>query len=217
MSCDNFYDEDQSEARKTGPDRVTNWRRDTIKSQILVLYQFSYFWLETVSYELISVLSRASKQNDVEIRGTQSKKKNYVRFYISHFFPKYESTKLSTVRKFVILQVTPTFLFVGDNYLWQSPLWKKNQSWNKEIGVSEIRTANPWSETVDLRTWPRGSWRFRLVEDPSNFGWVGTGQTDHSKNRKKKKFRRRNSVIVVCVSNNAHLRWGLISDSGPGR
>ena len=34
----------------------------TEKSQIFVLYPFSYFWLETSSLELIFVLSRASKK-----------------------------------------------------------------------------------------------------------------------------------------------------------
>ena len=43
---------------------------------------------------------------------------------------------------------------------------KKNQSWNKEIGVTEIRTANPSSEIVELPTRPRGIWRFRSVEEP---------------------------------------------------
>ena len=47
----------------------------TVKSQIFVRYPFSYFWLETGSYELISVLSRASKQNYIEIRWPQDKNK----------------------------------------------------------------------------------------------------------------------------------------------
>ena len=38
----------------------------TVKSEISVRYRFSYFWLQTGSCELIFVLSRASKQGDVE-------------------------------------------------------------------------------------------------------------------------------------------------------
>ena len=48
---------------------------DTVKLQIFVRYPFSYFWLETGSYELIFVLSKASKQNYIEIRGPQNKNK----------------------------------------------------------------------------------------------------------------------------------------------
>ena len=44
----------------------------TVKLQIFVRYSFSYFWLETGSYELIFVLSRASKQNYIEIRWPQA-------------------------------------------------------------------------------------------------------------------------------------------------
>ena len=47
----------------------------TVKLQIFVRYPFSYFWLETGSYELIFALSRASKQNYIEIRGPQNKNK----------------------------------------------------------------------------------------------------------------------------------------------
>ena len=43
---------------------------------------------------------------------------------------------------------------------------KKNQSWNEEIGLTEIRTAHPSSEIVELPSRPRGTWRFRLVEEP---------------------------------------------------
>ena len=46
---------------------------NTVKLQIFVRYPFSYFWLETGSYELIFVLSRASKQNYIEIRWLQDK------------------------------------------------------------------------------------------------------------------------------------------------
>ena len=41
---------------------------------------------------------------------------------------------------------------------------KKNQSWNKENGVTEIRTANPLSEIVELPSRPRGTWRFRSLD-----------------------------------------------------
>ena len=47
----------------------------TVKLQIFVRYSFSYFRLETGSYELIFVLSRASKQNYIEIRWPQDKNK----------------------------------------------------------------------------------------------------------------------------------------------
>ena len=53
----------------------TLWLRCTVKLQIFVRYPFSYFWLETGSYELIFVLSRASKQNYIEIRWPQDKNK----------------------------------------------------------------------------------------------------------------------------------------------
>ena len=46
---------------------------NTVKLQIFVRYQFSYFWLETGLYELIFVLSRASKQNFIEIQWPQDK------------------------------------------------------------------------------------------------------------------------------------------------
>ena len=48
---------------------------NTVKLQIFVRYPFSYFWLETGSYELIFVLSRALKQNYIEIRWPQDKNK----------------------------------------------------------------------------------------------------------------------------------------------
>ena len=43
-------------------------RVHAVKLQIFVRYPFSYFWLETGSYELTFVLSRATKQNYIEIR-----------------------------------------------------------------------------------------------------------------------------------------------------
>ena len=46
----------------------------TVKLQIFVRYLFSYFWLETGSYELIFVRLRASQQNHIEIRGSQNNK-----------------------------------------------------------------------------------------------------------------------------------------------
>ena len=56
-----------------------NWLSDvtwvTVKLQMSVRYPFSYFCLETGSYELIFVLSRASKQNYIEIRWPQDKNK----------------------------------------------------------------------------------------------------------------------------------------------
>ena len=48
---------------------------NAVKLQIFVRYPFSYFWLETGSYELIFVLSRALKQNYIEIRWPQDKNK----------------------------------------------------------------------------------------------------------------------------------------------
>ena len=42
---------------------------------------------------------------------------------------------------------------------------KKNQSWNKKSGVTEIRTANPSSEIVEPPTRLRETWRFRSVEE----------------------------------------------------
>ena len=47
----------------------------TVKLQIFVRYPFSYFGLETGSYELIFVLLRDSKQNYIEIRWPQDKNK----------------------------------------------------------------------------------------------------------------------------------------------
>ena len=47
--------------------------RNTVKLQIFVRYPFSYFWLETGSYELIFILSRASKQNYIEFDGLNTK------------------------------------------------------------------------------------------------------------------------------------------------
>ena len=79
--------------------------RLTVKSQIFVRYPFSYFWLETGSFELIFIVSRASKQNDAEIREPRSKKKvsydiNFCTFFKSTKVRKYQLT----VRKFVTLQ-----------------------------------------------------------------------------------------------------------------
>ena len=60
-----------------------------------------------------------------------------------------------------------SFLSVRLRNFSQSPLQKKkNQSWNKEIGLTEIRTAQPSSEIVELPTRPQGTWRFRSVEEP---------------------------------------------------
>ena len=59
----------------------------------------------------------------------------------------------------------PLFLSVRLRNFSQSSLRKKNQSWNKENGVTEIRTANPSSEIVKLPSRPRGTWRFRSVEE----------------------------------------------------
>ena len=50
-------------------------KRADLLSQIFVRYPFTYFWLETGSYKLIFILLRASKQNDIEIWGPQSKMK----------------------------------------------------------------------------------------------------------------------------------------------
>ena len=47
--------------------------RQTVKLSTFVRYPFSYFWLETGSYELIFVLSRASKQNYIENQWPQDK------------------------------------------------------------------------------------------------------------------------------------------------
>ena len=73
----------------------------TVKLQIFVRYPFSYFCLESGSYELIFVLSRASKQNYIEIRWPQDENKFSSDIKFRTFF---KSTKLSTVRKFVTLQ-----------------------------------------------------------------------------------------------------------------
>ena len=69
-------------------------KKNTVKSQILVRYPFSYSSLETGSYELIFVLSRASKQNQsnkIEIRGSQNKKKFSYSIKFNTFF---KSTKV---------------------------------------------------------------------------------------------------------------------------
>ena len=47
---------------------------DTVKSHVFVRYPFSYLWLETGSGELISVLSRASKQNEIKFEGLKRKR-----------------------------------------------------------------------------------------------------------------------------------------------
>ena len=66
-------------------------------SQIFVRYPFSYFSLETSSYKLIFVLSRASKQNNIKFRGPQSVKK----FSYGIKFSTFKSTTVR--RKFVTL------------------------------------------------------------------------------------------------------------------
>ena len=58
-----------------------------------------------------------------------------------------------------------SFLSVRLRNFSQSSLRKKNQSWNKENGVTEIRTANPSSQIVELPSRPRETWRFRSVEE----------------------------------------------------
>ena len=63
----------------------------TVKLQIFVLYRFSYFWFETGLYDLIFVLPRASKQNDVEIWRPQNKTKFSYSIKFSTFF---KSTKV---------------------------------------------------------------------------------------------------------------------------
>ena len=58
--------------------KLRKWKKrenNTVKLQFFVRYPFSYFWLETGSYELVFVLSRASKQNYIEIRRPQDKYK----------------------------------------------------------------------------------------------------------------------------------------------
>ena len=72
--------------------KVTNFRPG---------YPFSYFWLETGSYKLTFVLSRASKQNYIDIRWRQDKNKFSSGIKFRTFF---KSTKLSAVWKFVTLQ-----------------------------------------------------------------------------------------------------------------
>ena len=59
--------------------------------QIFVRYPFSYFRLETGSYELIFVLSRALKQNYIEIQWPQDKNKFSSGFKFRTFF---KSTKV---------------------------------------------------------------------------------------------------------------------------
>ena len=51
------------------------WMQLTVKVTNFVRFLFSYFWLETGSYELIFVLSRASKQNYIEVRWPQDENK----------------------------------------------------------------------------------------------------------------------------------------------
>ena len=67
----------------------------TVKLQFFVRYPFSYFWLETGSYEGIFVLSRASKQNYIEIWGPQNKNK-----FSSSI--KFRTFNFSKVRKYEI-------------------------------------------------------------------------------------------------------------------
>ena len=58
------------------PDQVSAKRKKgTVKLQIFIRYPFSYFRLETGSYKLNFVLSRASKQNYIEIRWPRDKNK----------------------------------------------------------------------------------------------------------------------------------------------
>ena len=82
-----------------------------VTSFVRVWYPFSYFWLETGPYELIFVLSKVSKKKKKRRKSTASKHKEiFIRFKIEYIFQKYESTNISTVRKFVTLQ-----------YLWKQP------------------------------------------------------------------------------------------------
>ena len=75
--------------------------QNTVKLQIFVRYLFSYFWLETGSYELFFVLSRVLKQNYIEIRWPQENNKFSSGIKFRTFF---KSTKLISVLKFVTLQ-----------------------------------------------------------------------------------------------------------------
>ena len=103
----NFVFSTTESTKSTKLNRVRNFcDYSTEKLQFFVRCPFSYFWLESGSRELIFALSRASKHNDVEIWRPQSKKKFSYRlqYSIKYFFQKYESTKISTVRKFVTLQ-----------------------------------------------------------------------------------------------------------------
>ena len=77
---------------------------NTVKLQTFVRYPFSYFWLETGSYQLIFVLSRASKQNYIEIRWPQDKK-NFYPVLNFHFFQKYERTISSTYENFWLYSI----------------------------------------------------------------------------------------------------------------
>ena len=65
----------------------------TVKLQTFARYTFSNFRLETGSYELIFVLSRALKQNYIEIRWAQDK---------IIFHPVLNFTLLSKIRKYDI-------------------------------------------------------------------------------------------------------------------
>ena len=73
-----FRDNSGSEVSAWNVEWMDHLRNDvvqhTVKLQIFVWYPFSYFWLETCSYELIFVLLRASKQMTVKFDGVKAKR-----------------------------------------------------------------------------------------------------------------------------------------------
>ena len=81
-----------------------------MKSQILIWpwYPFSNFRLETGSCELIFVLSRSSKQKDVEIRRVQNKEKfsSFYGFKFSIFTEvrKYENKYRTKICDFTVFR-----------------------------------------------------------------------------------------------------------------
>ena len=112
---------------------------NTVKLHIFVRYPFSYFGLETGSYELTFVLSRASKHNNIEIRWPQDRNKFSSSIKFRTFF---KSTKLSTVQKFVTLQYisfrTSSFDLV---IFWTIDDWHKtSQAGNSGKGLFSIST-----------------------------------------------------------------------------
>ena len=158
----------------------------TVKLQIFVRYPFSYFWLETGSYELIFVLSRASRQNYIEIRWPEDKNKISSGVKFRTFF---KSTKVGNKYR------TKIFDFYSNKSsgwtMWSSVviiivviIIKIYQHQSAAVARTYRVTRHPSptpSPSTTTRRRQAGSLKKQNISKNGRALWEGIGGTDHGR------------------------------------